>query len=254
MIDEGLYVGRVMHHRLRPKRHRFIYRVFTLLLDVDRLDVTAKKLRLLSFGKANLFSFHNKDHGQRNGDSLRPWVEQELRRNDISTPAAYIRLLAMPRFLGYVFNPLSIYYCYDKDKRLFSIIYEVKNTFGGQHSYVLPMPKEGTKSGRFHHGCNKDFYVSPFIESHGNYRFSLNNPNEDLDVRITEYVEDRPLLVATLQGKRKPLTDGQLVLQALKHPFLQQQVTGLIHFEALRLWLKGISLQPQHQQTKQQGR
>ncbi len=245
MIAEGLYVGRVMHHRIRPKRHRFVYRVFTLMLDIDRLELTAGNLRLLSHGSANLFSLHNEDHGQRDGSPLRPWVEQELESNGISVPAVHIRLLAMPRFLGYVFNPLSIFYCYDDEEQLFAVIYEVKNTFGGQYAYVLPVPRNDTKSGRFHQKCNKDFYVSPFIESHGNYRFNLNSPKEDLDVRITEYVDNKPLLVATLQGKHKPLTDSQLVIQALKHPFLQQQVIALIHFEAFRLWRKGIKLQPQ---------
>ena len=252
MIAEGLYVGRVMHHRLRPKRHRFVYRVFTLMLDIDRLEMTAKKLRLFSFGKANIFSFHNRDHGWRDGGSLRPWVEHQLLRNDISTPAAHIRLLAMPRFLGYVFNPLSIYYCYNREKQLFAIIYEVKNTFGDQHAYVLPVSKNHSKSGLFHHRCRKNFYVSPFIENHGNYKFGLNKPNEDLDVRITEYVEEKPLLVAILQGKLEPLTDGQLVIQALRHPFLQQKVITLIHFEALRLWLKGIALQPRGKESYRQ--
>ena len=253
MIAEGLYVGRVMHHRLRPKRHRFVYRVFTLMLDIDRLDRTAKRLHLLSLEKVNLFSFYNKDHGRRDGGTLRPWVEQQLLSNGISTPAAHIRLLAMPRFLGYVFNPLSIYYCYDDERRLFAIVYEVKNTFGGQHAYVLRVPSNGSKSGRFHQKCYKAFYVSPFIERNANYRFSINSPDKDLDVRITEYVENKPLLVATLQGKHKPLTDSQLVIQALKHPFLQQQVIALIHFEALRLWFKGIALQPRDEPSSRQG-
>lgn len=252
MVTEGLYVGRVMHHRLRPKRHRFVYNVFTLLLDIDRLESTTGNLRLLSLGRANLFSFHNKDHGQRDGTPLRPWVEQQLSSNGISTPAAHIRLLAMPRFLGYVFNPLSIYYCYDEGEQLFAIIYEVKNTFGGQHAYVLPVTDKASRSGRFHHRCRKDFYVSPFIESDANYRFNLNSPDQDLDVRITEYVKSQPLLVATLQGKHKALTDSQLVIQALKHPFLQQKVIASIHFEALRLWLKGVGLQPQDEHHKLQ--
>jgi DUF1365 family protein len=254
MMAEGLYVGHVMHHRLHPKRHRFVYRVFTLLLDIDDMETATEKLRLLSIGSANLFSFHNKDHGQRDGSQLRPWVEHKLQSHGIAGPAVHVRLLAMPRFLGYVFNPLSIYYCYDDQKRLFAIVYEVKNTFGDQHAYVLPVPRAETASGRFHHRCNKNFYVSPFIESHGNYRFSLNSPDKDLDVRITEYVDNQPLLVATLQCKQKPLTDSQLVIQAFKHPFLQQKVIASIHFEALRLWLKGIGLQPRDKCPKPESR
>ncbi|MGI9509915.1 MAG: DUF1365 domain-containing protein [Geminicoccaceae bacterium] len=244
MKAPGLYVGRVMHHRLRPKRHRFIYRLFTLLIDVDRLADIDHRLRLLSVDRANLFSFHNKDHGPRDGTPLRPWVEAMLETAGIKEPAKHIRLLAMPRFLGYVFNPLSIYYCYDSEERLFAIVYEVKNTFGEQHPYVLSVQPRSATSERIRHGCDKDFYVSPFIQAEATYRFNLNDPSEILDVRISESTEASTLLVAALQGERRPLTDRQLLIQAFKHPFLPQKVIASIHYEALKLWLKGISLQP----------
>lgn len=244
MLHPSLYVGRVMHHRLRPRRHRFIYRLFTLLLDIDQLESLDRGLRLFSVERANLFSFYNKDHGRRDGTPLRPWIEAKLRCSEINMKPAQIYLLAMPRFFGYVFNPLSIYYCYDDEGRLFAIVYEVKNTFGEQHSYVLTVSERSTSSGHFYHNCNKNFYVSPFIQADANYRFSVNNPDRDLDVRITEYVGNELLLLATLRGKRSPLTDHQLVIQAFRHPFLQQKVIASIHFEALRLWLKGIGLQP----------
>lgn len=250
MLDDGLYVGRVMHHRLRPKRHRFVYRVFTLLIDIDRLDDLDRRLRLLSVGRKNLFSFHNDDHGPRDGTPLRPWIEAELERAGIRERPAQIRLLAMPRFLGYVFNPLSIYYCYRRDGRLFALVYEVKNTFGEQHPYIFAVPEQPATSGLFHHSCHKNFYVSPFIESDAEYRFSLNDPKNDLDVRIAESIDAGALLIATLQGERRPLTDRQLLIQALKHPFLQQKVIASIHFEAFRLWLKGIRLQPRHVATQ----
>lgn len=129
----------------------------------------------------------------------------------------------MPRFLGYVFNPLSIYYCYDRQERLYAIVYEVKNTFGEQHPYVFLMDHGPAKPGRFHHSCRKNFYVSPFIQGDAEYRFSLNEPGNDLDVHIAEHAENSPLLVATLQGKYRPLTDRQLVIQALKHPFCSKR-------------------------------
>lgn len=247
MVEAGLadlYVGRVMHHRLRPKRHRFVYRMFTLLIDIDRLSDVDHGLRFLSVDRANLFSFQNRDHGARDGSPLRPWIETTLEAAGIPETPASIQLLTMPRFLGYVFNPLSIYYCRDHGQRLFAIVYEVKNTFGGQHPYVLRVAPQPTSSERFHHGCDKDFYVSPFIQAQVNYRFSLNDPDDNLDVRITGYVEEGALLVAALRGKRRPLTDRQLLIQALKQPFLPQKVIASIHYEALKLWLKGISLQP----------
>ena len=244
MLDAALYIGHVMHHRLRPKRHRFIYRFATLLIDIDRLTDIENRLRFLSVGRFNLFSVNIRDHGPRDGTPLRPWVEAELEAAGLASSPARILLLSMPRFLGYVFNPLSIYYCYDDDERLFAIIYEVKNTFGEQHPYVLAMPDKPTKSGRYHQSCDKNFYVSPFIEAEANYRFSLNEPDNNLDVRISEYVESGALLVATMQGKRRALTDRQLIIQALFYPFLPQMVMASIHYQALKLWLKGISLQP----------
>ncbi len=250
MIDSGLYVCRVMHHRIRPKRHRFIYRVFMLLIDVDHLSDVDRRLRLLSIDRANLFAFHNVDHGPRDGRPLRPWIETELRTAGIEAMPSKIRLLAMPRFLGYTFNPLSIYYCYNANRRLSAIVYEVKNTFGEQHAYVFSIPTSSPSPQRFGHRCSKNFYVSPFIEAEATYGFSLNDPDHRLDVRISERTSAGPLLTATLRGEFRPLTDRQLLIQALKNPFLPQKVISSIHYEALKLWLMGIRLQPRKKGTQ----
>lgn len=244
MTDGSLYIGHVMHHRIRPKRHRFVYRLFTMLVDLDQLSGLDRRLRFFSVERPNLFSFYNSDHGPRDGSALRHWVEAKLATSGIEEVPARIRLLSMPRFLGYVFNPLSIYYCYDQENMLSTIIYEVKNTFGEQHAYVAPVKRKRTQSGRLHQACDKDFYVSPFIPFEANYRFSLVDPNKDLDVRILEFVDTQALLVATLRGKHRVLTDRQLLLQALSHPFLPQKVMASIHYEALKLWLKGIRIEP----------
>jgi DUF1365 family protein len=244
MHDASLYIGTVMHHRIQPKRHRFIYRLFTLLLDIDRLPEIDHRLRLFSVDRFNLLSFHNKDHGKRDGTPLRPWVEAKLRDAGIDTTPAYIHLLSMPRFLGYVFNPLSIYYCYDEQYSLTSILYEVKNTFGEQHPYVFPILSAPSAGGRFHHQCAKAFYVSPFIEADASYRFSLNDPGDQLDVRIAERNQDGPLLAAVLKGMSRPLTDWQVLIQAFKNPFVTHKVILSIHFEAFKLWMKGLKIQP----------
>lgn len=239
-----LYTGRVMHHRLQPRSHRFVYRVFTMLMDIDRLAELDKHLRCFSIERWNLFSFHNVDHGPRDGQPLRPWVEAELAAARVSSFPARIQLLAMPRFLGYVFNPLSVYYCYDRDERLFAILYEVKNTFGGQHAYALPVAEARTASGEIRQQCDKGFYVSPFVEAEARYHFRLEAPEERLKVVIREEIESGLLLLATLTGKRRALSDRELLRQAFHHPFLTQKVITSIHYEALKLWLKGIRLQP----------
>ena len=233
-----------MHHRLQPKRHRFIYRLFTLLLDIDRLPEINRRLRLFSVDRFNLLSFHNKDHGRRDGTPLRPWVEAELRAGGVESAPAYIHLLAMPRFLGYVFNPLSIYYCYDEAYRLIAILYEVKNTFGQQHPYVFPIRSSPSAHGRFLHQCAKSFYVSPFIEAEASYRFSLNDPGDQLDVRIAERNQNGALLAAVLQGNCRPLTDYQVLIQSFKNPFLPHKVIFSIHYQAFKLWMKGLEIQP----------
>jgi DUF1365 family protein len=243
--DGSLYRVRVMHHRLRPKRHRFVYRVFTLLLDLDRLEQAGARLRLLSIDRFNLFSIHRRDHGRRDGSRLRPWVEAELARAGIAYAGGRILLLAMPRFLGYVFNPISVYYCFDAKDRLLAILYEVKNTFGGQHSYVLPVSPADAARGRIRQTTAKDFYVSPFIEPEAVYRFTLDRPAARLTVAIREEVDGRPLLLASMSGERRPLTDRSLLLAALGLPFAAQKVMFGIHWEALRLWLKGMRLQPE---------
>lgn len=201
------------------------------------------------FGNFNLFSFYYRDHGPRNGNALRPWVETELSPQAWAPPPDQVFLLVAPRFLGYVFNPLSIYYYYD-DERLSAIVYEVKNTFGEQHPYVLAVPPQPIKSDRFYQCCAKTFHVSPFLEAEGNCRFDLRKPDDKLEVRISVHVEAGALLVATMQGRRLPLTDRQLLFQALMYPFTPLKVVASIHYQALRLWLKDISLQPQKVRKK----
>lgn len=243
-LTNGVYDGWVMHHRLRPKRHRFVYRAFTLLLDIDRLAELDARLRLFSVDRPNLFAFYHRDHGPRDGHPLRAWIEAKLCEAGVLSSPARILLLSMPRQLGYVFNPLSIYFALDRHDRPFAIVYEVKNTFGEQHAYVLPV-EPGAGSDRWiRQSCQKRFYVSPFIEADARYHFRLALPVDQLSVAIRETTRDGPLLMASLSGERRDLNDAQLLRCAVLHPLLPQKVLGGIHFEALRLWLKRIPLQP----------
>lgn len=229
-----LYVGDVMHMRLRPFGHKFRYRVFTSLLDIDRLDQAAQTFfRINRFG---LFSFSEKDHGARDGTALRPWVEHLLAENGLSRPER-IMLLSMPRFLGFAFNPLSVYYCYDANDDLESVIYEVKNTFGDQIPYVIDIRTDADGAAR--HSQEKGMFVSPFIEMDQTYRFTIRPPDEKLAVRIKQSDGGGDTLIASQNGSIRPLTNATLLKLTATHPLAALKVVAAIHWQALKLAIKG---------------
>ena len=229
-----LYVGDVMHMRLRPFGHKFRYRVFTSLLDIDRLDQAARKtFRINRFG---LFSFCEKDHGPRDGTALRPWVEDLLTTQGLPRPNR-IMLLSMPRFLGFAFNPLSVYYCYDAKARLESVVYEVKNTFGDQIPYVIDIRTDADGAAR--HEQAKEMFVSPFIEMDQTYRFTIRPPAEKLALRIKQSDGGADTLIATQSGAVRPLTDASLLKLSATHPLAALKVVAAIHWQALKLAVKG---------------
>ena len=240
-LSSCLYQSRVMHHRLRPVAHRFTYRVFSLFLDLDEDHAVDGRLRLLSVERRNLLSFHAIDHGPRDGSPLKPWVLARLAERGIKLDQPKISLLCFPRLLGFVFNPLSIYYCYE-GQSLRALVYEVKNTFGGQHTYVFKV--QVTADGRHitTHGCAKEFFVSPFIDMTARYEFRLAPPGERLAIVIRESEAGLPLLVATQTGERRPLTDHSILACLASNLLMTFKVVFGIHLEALRLWLKGAPL------------
>lgn len=233
-FEHRLYVGEVMHMRLRPFRHQFRYRVFTSLLDIDHLESAER--RLFKVDRFGFFSFRSRDHGARDGSALRPWAEARLAEAERPAPAR-IMLLSMPRWCGYSFNPLSVYFCYDAERRLESVIYEVKNTFGDQAHYVLPAEPE--RDGAARQAQAKEMFVSPFIGMNQTYRFTIRPPDERLAIRIRQHDDEGEWLIATQTGKRRALTDGALARLAFSHPFAAFQVVAAIHWQALKLWLKG---------------
>ena len=233
----GLYTGKVMHSRLVAPKLRFTYRVFYLLLDVDRLPDWGRRLRLFGYNRWGLLGHRDRDHGPRDGSSLRPWLEAHLAEAGLDGREMRFFILAMPRLLGYVFNPLSLYYCYRPDGRLAAILYEVKNTFGDQHGYLLKVDGE---DGTIRQGCDKAFYVSPFLDMKMHYRFRLTTPADSLAVLIseTDRRDGTPVLAASLTAKRQALTDKALAGALLRHPLLTFKVIVGIHWEAARLWLR----------------
>lgn len=239
-MRSAIYVGKVVHERLRPKRHRLSYRVFSLLLDLSEIDRISAELRLFSRGRFNLFSFHDRDHGDRSDGAIEAHVRRLLSDGGIDTHDGPIRLLAYPRVLGYVFNPLSVYFCYDPGERLRAVLYEVSNTFGERHSYLLPVDGQ---AGAVEQATSKQLHVSPFNGPHGDYRFRIRPPAGDVTVGILYRDASGPLLKAHFHGERRELTDSNLARLTLTHPAMTLKVTAGIHLEALRLWLKRIPIQ-----------
>ncbi|MGD2064479.1 MAG: DUF1365 domain-containing protein [Nitrospirota bacterium] len=236
--DATLYVGEVMHRRHFPVRYRFAYRVFSLLLDVDRLEETAGRSRLFSHNRFNVFSVYDRDHGPRDGTPLARWVETMLAGHGITLEGGRVLLLSLPRIFGYAFNPLSLWYCLHRDGRLLAVLCEVKNTFGEQHGYLLhdsgapltwPLRRE----------VEKRFHVSPFISMYATYRFRLSRPDAGLAIGIQEYQEGRLMLVAAQTAAGQPFNDRNLLHALLAIPLLNLKVIAAIHWQALKIWLRG---------------
>lgn len=234
-----LYPGKVMHQRLRPFGHRFSYSVFSLLVDADRLGELAGLARLLSVNRAGILSFNERDHVEEDGETLRQFADRLLARAGLERPAARVLLLAYPRVFGYVFNPLSTYFAYDAQDRLVAIIYAVRNTFGERHSYVAPvLPGESSAAG-IRQTRTKIFHVSPFMDMGLRYHFRILPPGKAVRIRIHECAGNEPVLAATFNADAQRLTDASLARCLLKFPFMTLKVMAGIHWEALKLWLKG---------------
>jgi DUF1365 family protein len=238
----ALYFGDVMHARLKPMSHRFNYRVMSLLIDLDRLAEANSLSALFGVNRPALYSFREADHGARDGSSLRDYAKACAAKHGIDLNGGRVRLLCYPRLLGYTFNPLSVYFCENADGNLVLMIYEVRNTFGDIQHYVLPVrPNEHSDAG-IRQEQDKQFYVSPFIEAAMRYRFRVTPPEERVKLRILETDSEGPLLAATFCGDRRALTSAALLRSFFALPLVTFKIISAIHWEALRLWLKGAKL------------
>jgi len=238
-LSSCIYSGLTTHKRFKPKKHFFTYKTFSLLIDLKEIEDLEKKIKFFSYNKFNILSFYNIDHGPRDGSSLNNWTKKILSKAKINISGGKIKLLCFPRFFGYVFNPLSIFYCYDKKSKLKAVLYEVKNTFNEQHTYVF---RSNASSNIILHKCQKKFYVSPFIAMKTFYNFRLSKPKNNISVLIKQSDVSGLLLIAHQVGKRIKLNSYNLLVQFLKHPLMSFKVIAAIHFEAFRLWLKGTKL------------
>jgi len=238
--EPQIYVGSVMHQRMKPISHRLDYRVFALFLDIDRLDAADRRGGLFGYNRFAPISFHDRDHGPRDGSALRPWFDSHLAMHGLETGGP-IRLLCFPRIWGYVFNPLSVYFSYRRDGTLQAILYYVSNTFGEWHAYLLPV--EGETGEPILQRADKRFYVSPFNTVDGHYRFKLKAPGERLKILIRQFdADDEEMLLASHTAEGEPLTQRNLAAALAKHPLMTFKVIGGIHWEALKLWRRGLKI------------
>ena len=236
--NSNIYEGKVIHKRFKPKYHYFKYNVFSLFLDLDEINLIQKKIKIFSNNSFNILSFCDKDHGPRDGSNLKNWVIENLKLNNIKFENIKVKLLCYPRIFGYVFNPLSIFFVYDNYSKIIAVLYEVKNTFGEQHTYIFKVEDENIIT----NSCDKKFFVSPFIEMKSKYRFRIIKPEKKLSVSIDQSDMEGKLLYASQDGVAKEINNKNMLLSYISHPLMTFKVIAAIHFEALKLWLKGVKL------------
>lgn len=245
----ALYWGKVMHARWRPVQHRFTYRVMNLLIDLDRLNDADRQSWLFGVNRVSPFSFHERDHGDAKGACLSQHARRLAAERGVDLSGGRVLLLCYPRVLGYVFNPLSVYFCYAASGDLALLIYEVRNTFGEMHSYVVPV-QDAPPGRAIRQNQPKEFYVSPFMEMETHYRFSISPPEQDVTVRIVQTGQQGAMFAAAFCGRRRALTSRSLLAALLALPFLTFKVFAAIHWEAMRLWLKGVPYLPRLKQRE----
>lgn len=252
--DSRIYVGAVSHRRLKPVSHRFTYQIFSLLIDIDELPELDRDLRWFAHNRFALLSFMDKDHGPKDGSPLRPWIEARLAEGGLDFTPGAIRVLCFPRLFGFVFNPLSIWYCHDTDGVLRAILYEVRNTFGQWRGYLLPVDEARKPGEPVRQACDKAFYVSPLMEMDCRYHFTLTEPGEKVLIGIREtrrngQGEDERTLLAVQTGTARRISDASLLKTFLAHPLMFFKIVAAIHWEAIRTLIKGAPFRANPQTT-----
>lgn len=240
MIPEpALYVGTLRHRRFEPRRHAFAYRVFMAFLDIDRLPELCRVSRFAGYDRWNWASFDNRDHVGDPKRPLRARLAEDAARAGAEVPAGRVFLLTNLRYLGYCFNPVSCYYCYDRSGALHSVMAEVHNTFGERHTYWLT-PARREPGRRLAWRFPKSFHVSPFMPMSCEYRFAFTPPAAHLDVRVHEWTDGRFFFDAHLRLARRPWSASELAACLARHPWMTAKVIAAIHWEAALLWLKRV--------------
>ena len=230
-----LLKGHTIHQRTAPFKHRFKYSLTMIDIDIDRLDEASKQSVFFSIDRSNLFSFNRKDHGNRKDEALRPWAEQQFSEAGVVTTGCQIRLVTFARHVFYKFSPISLWLCFNSENQLSGILYEVNNTFGETHTYAATTPR----SSRNRHIGDKVFHVSPFFDISGKYQFTLRVDDTQLSLIIATMHDGVQTHLATIKAKAKQATSSAFLWQAITRPFSSLAVSFAIHWQALKLWIKG---------------
>ncbi len=240
-----------MHHRLAPQKHHFHYSVFMFYIDLDELDLLKKKLFLFGYNRFNAFNFKDSEHLQLPAGkpdktkTTRQHIMDYLAMNSVTRVPEKIMLLTNLNVLGYNFNPVSFYFCFDAAQNPLYCIAEVSNTFREMKPYFLG--PETFKNGTFQLTASKYFYVSPFMDHDLQFDFKLGVPGKKLNIRIDDTKGQERVFISTLTGIQKPLNNRLLAWYLLRFPFLTLRIMGLIHWQAFLLWIKKI---PYHKKAE----
>lgn len=242
MIEPRIGFGHVAHRRLRPVRHAFTYPVFFLRVPVFRLE--SARRRLLSIDRFNAFALRRRDFGPRDGGDWGPWIRGVLARHGLAQADGEVVLQAFPRMLGYAFNPIALWHCLDREGRLRAVLCEVSNTFGERHDYLVAHPDRRPIEPGDVLVADKAMHVSPFCRVEGHYRFRFAGGESHPVARIDYHDAEGRLLVTSVRGETRPLTDARLAWAFVAYPLMTFLVTARIHLQALRLWLRRVPWHP----------